>query len=109
MAASATSFRPGQSGNPAGKPKLRLADGRTINELCREHTQEAIETLIAVASDDTAPPAARVSASIAILDRGWGRPKQTIETEGSIDLAAALAAGNARVASLAEDSRLRAD
>ena len=33
---------------------------------------------LAVMHDDKAPPAARVSAAIAILDRGYGRPAQAV-------------------------------
>ena len=30
-------------------------------------------------NDPKAPPAARVGAATAVLDRGWGRPTQSIE------------------------------
>lgn len=82
MASNATSFRPGQSGNPAGRAKEeRLPCGRSLRELAREHTVEAIETLIAIAQDKSAPAAARVSAASAVLDRGYGRPAQTLADE----------------------------
>lgn len=97
MATSPTSFQPGQSGNPTGRPKHTLPDGRSINELCREHTESAIQTLIGVASDEGAPAAARVSAATSLLDRGWGKPNQTFEAETTIDIAAAIAAARARV------------
>jgi hypothetical protein len=45
--------------------------------------------------DKNAPPAARVSAASAILDRGWGKPNQTIEAEatnGSISFLALVQA-----------------
>lgn len=35
--------------------------------------------LVAVMSDPKAPPAARVSAAVAILDRGHGRPGQAVD------------------------------
>lgn len=82
MASNSTSFRPGQSGNPGGRPKENpLPNGRTLRELAREHTVEAIETLIAIAEDKTAPASARVSAAVAVLDRGYGKPAQTIADE----------------------------
>ena len=38
------------------------------------HAPTAIKTLVAICKDEHAPQAARVSASQAILDRGYGRP-----------------------------------
>lgn len=81
-------FQKGQSGNPSGRPKHVLADGKSLAELAREHTGTAIETLVEVMGDDAAPHNARVSAAGAILDRGWGRPKQDIGLDASEDLLA---------------------
>ena len=80
-----TSWRKGESGNITGRPKLPetieakkiVADVRAA---AREHTQDALDTLKAVMSDAKTPPAARVSAATAMLDRGWGRAKETIDT-----------------------------
>jgi hypothetical protein len=65
----------GESGNPGGRPKME----RTILELAREHTEDAMRTLIDIAKDRKAPPSARVGAAQAILDRGWGRATQVID------------------------------
>jgi hypothetical protein len=62
-------FAPGVSGNPSGGPK---AD-RTIQELARAHTMEALNALVEIATKGRSE-SARVSAAVAILDRGWGRP-----------------------------------
>lgn len=69
-------FKPGQSGNPSGRPK----SDATIKELAKSHTQEAIETLVEIASNKKASANARVSAATALLDRGWGRPHQYVES-----------------------------
>ena len=50
-----------------------------VIELARSHTPMAINALANVARSTEAPPAAIVAASVALLDRGWGRPTQTIE------------------------------
>jgi hypothetical protein len=73
-------FKQGQSGNPSGRPK---AD-KTICDLARAHTQEAIEVLLMVVHNQKAPSAARVQACNAILDRGWGRPVQHNENNDRI-------------------------
>ena len=67
-------FQPGQSGNPRGRPKSDFA----IAELCRPHTKAAVAALVSIMGDKRAPPAARVSAAGHLLDRGWGKPAQTI-------------------------------
>ncbi|GLT02955.1 hypothetical protein GCM10007897_43860 [Sphingobium jiangsuense] len=70
-------FKPGKSGNPGGRPKIKLPDGRTLTDLAREHTLEAVETLVDVMRNgDTS--SARVAAADKILNRGWGAAPQTI-------------------------------
>lgn len=49
-----------------------------IRSLARSHTETAINTLVGIMRQEEAPPAARVSAAQAILDRGWGKPTQPI-------------------------------
>ena len=71
-------FTPGLSGNPSGRPKITLADGRTLADVAREHTETAIAALAEIAANKRESAAARVSAATALLDRGWGRPKQAI-------------------------------
>ena len=71
-------FKKGQSGNPGGRPKV-VAE---VKELAREHTSEAIETLVSIMTNPKSAPAARVSAANSLLDRGYGKPPQHISGEG---------------------------
>jgi len=59
-----------------------------IRSLARSHTRTAINALVGVMKAKDATPAARVSAATAILDRGWGRPAQTLENgdNGALEL-----------------------
>lgn len=59
---------------------------RDIRSLARTHTESAINVLKGVMGEKKAPHSARVAAATALLDRGWGRPKQELEHSGSVDL-----------------------
>ncbi len=65
-------FKPGQSGNPTGRPK----SDKAIRDLARAHTQDALNTLSEIVKNPKASDTARVQACNAILDRGWGKPVQ---------------------------------
>ena len=86
-----TSWKKGESGNITGRPKLPetieakkiVADVRAA---AREHTRDALDTLKAVMSDAKTPPAARVSTATAMLDRGWGRAKETVDAKVGVSL-----------------------
>jgi hypothetical protein len=86
-----TSFRPAVSGNPGGRPRRPDAIAArqifvTVRAAARAPTQEAIDTLASVMRDGRAPPTARISAAVAILDRGHGRPSQAVDINVGWDL-----------------------
>jgi hypothetical protein len=71
-----TAWRPGQSGNPGGRPKVSAE----VRDLARNHGPEAIERLVALMHSKNESVAVR--AAEALLDRGYGRPMQGMEVSG---------------------------
>jgi hypothetical protein len=80
MARSSTTWQKGcTSPNPGGRPNA-LHD---LQELARQHTEAAVKTLADIMNDEKAPHSARISASEALLSRGWGRPiLPTVQANG---------------------------
>src|SRR4051794_5913362 len=77
-------WKKGQSGNPGGRPKAIVK----VEELAREHTTEAIETLGEIMRDKQAPSSSRVAAASALLDRGWGKPRAELVVDQTPDYSA---------------------
>ena len=51
-----------------------------IRSLARSHTRTALNVLVGVMRNTKAPAPARIAAANSILDRGWGKATQAIET-----------------------------
>jgi hypothetical protein len=75
----ATSFRPGKSGNPSGRPKVV----GEIRDLARQHGTAAIRLLAQMSGLLPDKPAAeaetaRIAAIKELLDRGYGKATQPL-------------------------------
>lgn len=55
-----------------------------VKALARVHTATALNVLAKVMAADSAPPAARVAAATAILNRGWGQPHQSVDLTAEV-------------------------
>ena len=74
------------AGRPAGSPnRATRAAKATLTDLAQSHSDAALETLVEIMGDTDATAAARIAAANAILDRGYGRPRQALEHSGSDD------------------------
>ena len=79
-------FARGRSGNPGGRPadptKSRERPERydaDVRKLAREHGPDAIKKLKDIMDNASAPFSAQIMAANSLLDRGFGRPAQTVE------------------------------
>lgn len=77
-------FRPGESGNPGGRPKVK----GEIRELAQKHGPAALECLVALMKSKNQRVA--VAAAQAILDRAYGRPAQAIQLDGDLAIRGSL-------------------
>ena len=75
----------GLQGQSRRQPKdpARLAEWqgrRDIKQLAKSYTEEALDKIVSIMRDKTAPPSVQLAAAIHILDRGWGKPTVAVET-----------------------------
>lgn len=86
-------FLPGHVANPSGRPKV----DPTLRDAARALTQVALQTLSDICANPGAPESARVTAACALLDRGHGKPQQSLDVTTHDDGASEVRATLARI------------
>lgn len=72
----------------AGRKKGAVSQAkRDLATMAKEHAETALDVLVSIARNPKAASAARVSAATAILDRGYGRPRQAVDLGGGLTVA----------------------
>ena len=76
--------KPGEKRGPGRKgiPNKATKEAKlALEDLAKGHAEAALQALVSVATGGEFE-AARVSAAVAILDRGYGKPRQAVEHAG---------------------------
>jgi Family of unknown function (DUF5681) len=77
-------FKKGTSGNPGG-PKKGDLPPIDVKKLARAHTREALAALVEITNDRKQKAGDRILAANSLLDRGFGRPHQSIDIEATLN------------------------
>ncbi len=72
-----TQFKPGQSGNPGGRPKAVL----DVQQLARKRSKENLAILVKWAEQESDPQVS-LRATIALHEIAWGKPTQAVQSTG---------------------------
>lgn len=104
-------WKPGQTGNPNGRPKKV----QQIIDRAQEHAEAALDALIELVNSED--ERVKLQAATALLDRGLGKPKQTVEdvtsktevSDYTVDELRALAGMGSKRATTSEDGEGKPD
>ena len=78
-------FQPGQSGNPAGRPRTGQSLAEYIRKLAGEDGKVYVDKLDAIVQSDKEPVQARLTAIGILLERGFGKPPQDLNLSGQLE------------------------
>ena len=99
-------FKPGQSGNPNGRPKM----AEDVRKKLKAATPEAVQLLVDVMKNENEKTALRMDAAKTIIERVYGKPLQPIDSTISGGLNVGLSDADRRLLAnvekrLAEDGQ----
>ena len=75
-------FKPGQSGNPSGRPKIP----EQVKEMFKAATPTAADMLIKTINDLEAKPELRIECAKYVIDRVYGKATQPMEIDAAKSL-----------------------
>lgn len=82
-----TAYAKGVSGNPGGRP-TKTAEQRSLEAMCKDKTPDAMETVLRIMASGE-QEGNQLKAAQYVIDRGWGKAKESIEHSGTMELSIA--------------------
>jgi hypothetical protein len=76
-------FKPGQSGNPSGRPRNQTRALANLAFEARKHSMLALKTIVEICKNGETQ-SLRLAAANSLLDRGYGRPTQSVDVTSDI-------------------------
>lgn len=76
--ATPASFKPGQTGNPGGRPK-KTPEELDLIAACKAKTPDALAVMVKMMTDGEQEKN-RLTAAMAIIERAYGKPVQPTDT-----------------------------
>lgn len=77
-------FKKGQSGNPKGR-RVETEEQK-LQKLIRKYADKAVNAYVDCLDDPDAPHSAKIQAATALLDRGFGKPKQEMDLHATVSI-----------------------
>ena len=81
--------RPGAGRKPGSQTKARKVEVVSLADKAKRHADVALATLVEICTAGSTD-SARVAAANALLDRGFGKPKQDVEMNGALGVGVTL-------------------
>lgn len=74
--------RPNAGRKPGSANKITVLIKASLAETAKAYTADAIGVLVEIMVNPMHPAAARATCANSLLDRGWGKPAQSLEVSG---------------------------
>lgn len=82
-------WKPGQSGNPRGRPR-KTAEARAVDKLARTSSSEALDTVLSIMRSGDGDRV-RLAAALAVIERGIGKAGDVVAEPVQVPEGATLA------------------
>jgi hypothetical protein len=77
-------FEKGKSGNPNGRPSLSEEE-KELEAACRDKSLRALEIITSI-METGENERNRITAALSVIERGYGKPRQSVELSGELNV-----------------------